>query len=458
MIARDAVAADQLVYAYPYAVGPAVDVSCGSDEIVVLCPAWAVGGMLGPGRHQYQSPEPGKPLAIYFVLTGPVEVPFDMVTQFAVPGTAQQVIVRASGSVLVRVTDPGMLIAQFVGLPFDRVNDGLMASVSQSVERLLGKVLPRKIAIAGSPLAVTDRSMWGPLADELASYNPTMGAVFGISFVRFATLEIAQVGPDLRPIEVPAWGGGAMAHALAAASTHAAVPMPAPVAVTEPAPGWGNGHGHGHGHGHTGGYSQAHASDPALMPPPVAAPPVAAPPATASGMIGGKAEASGFIGGKAEAAGVIGGKAEPAGSVGGPVEAAGMIGGKVEASGMIGGKAEASGFISGKAEASGFIGGKAEPAGSAGAAPAAEPAPPASSSPSIAVAAEDTTAKGPPPDEPPPAAPSVYAAGTRVLVAMADGLLHAATVRQALDGYYELELPGAEVALWIHGNAVTAQP
>ena len=62
-------AADQLVYAYPYSVGPAVDVSCGADEIVVLCPAWAVGGMLGPGRHQWQSPEPGKPLAVYFVLT-----------------------------------------------------------------------------------------------------------------------------------------------------------------------------------------------------------------------------------------------------------------------------------------------------------------------------------------------------------------------------------------------------
>ncbi len=45
----------------------------------------------------------------------------------------------------------------------------------------------------------------------------------------------------------------------------------------------------------------------------------------------------------------------------------------------------------------------------------------------------------------------------RVLVALADGLLHAGTVRQAMDGYYELEIGGADVPLWIHGNAVTPQ-
>ena len=117
LVARDAVAADQLVYPYPFPLGPSVNVSCGADEVVVVCPAWAVAGLLGPGHHQYLSPEPGKPLSVYFVLTGPVEVPFDMVSHFALPGTVQQITVRATGSVLVRVADPGMLIAQFGRIP-----------------------------------------------------------------------------------------------------------------------------------------------------------------------------------------------------------------------------------------------------------------------------------------------------------------------------------------------------
>ncbi len=438
MIARDAVAADQLVYAYPYSVGPAVDVSCGADEIVVLCPAWAVGGMLGPGRHQWQSPEPGKPLAVYFVLTGPVEVPFDMVTGFVLPGTATQITVRASGSVLVRVGDPGMLIAQFVGLPFDRVNAGLMASVGTSVERLLAKVLPRKIAIAGSARAVTDPSMWAPLAEELSAYNPTTGAVYGVQFVRFASLEIAQVGPNLQPIEVPQWAPAGTPPYAAPAHVPPAPPPPPPV----------------------------HVPDPSVRP------------QEASGWIGGKSEASGMIGGKVEASGMIGGKPEASGMIGGKVEASGMIGGKVEASGMIGGKPEASGMIGGKPEASGSIGVAAvaaaadvatDPAGANGAAdavgwlggndvvlvedtangPAPTPEPPAP-----APAAAPT----PPAAPAAPAAPSTYPAGTRVLVALADGLLHAGTVRQAMDGYYELEIGGADVPLWIHGNAVTIQP
>jgi hypothetical protein len=205
LVARDAAAADQLVYPYPFPLGPAIDVSCSNDEVVVLCPAWAVNGLLGPGRHQWQSPEPGKPLAVYFVLTGPVDVDFDMVTSFTPPTTGLPVTLRASGSVLVRVADPGMLIAQFVGLPFDRVNDGLKASVATSVERLLGKVLPRKVALAGTPTMVTDPAMRPSLIEELTSYNPGIGAVYGLQFVRFVSLEVAQVGPDLQPIDVGGW-------------------------------------------------------------------------------------------------------------------------------------------------------------------------------------------------------------------------------------------------------------
>ncbi|MBZ0234615.1 MAG: hypothetical protein K8M05_19945, partial [Deltaproteobacteria bacterium] len=163
IVARDSVCADHLVYAWPYQIGPSAEVSCGQDEVAVVCPAWAVGANLGPGRHTWTSPDPTKPTAIYFVLTGPVEVAFDMMTQFPMPGSGQMVMLRAQGSVLVRVIDPALLVAQFVGLPFDRVNEGLMRSVSSSVERMLGKLLPRKVAMAGTSAAVADPSTWPAL-------------------------------------------------------------------------------------------------------------------------------------------------------------------------------------------------------------------------------------------------------------------------------------------------------
>jgi hypothetical protein len=119
-----------------------------------------------------------------------VQVDFDMTTQFPMPGSGQLVMMRAQGSVLVRVMDPAMLVAQFVGLPFDRVNEGLMYSVASSVERMLGKVLPRKVAMAGTPAAVADPSLWPALVEELAQYNPTVGAVHGVAFVRFNQLAI----------------------------------------------------------------------------------------------------------------------------------------------------------------------------------------------------------------------------------------------------------------------------
>ncbi|KAB2897879.1 MAG: hypothetical protein F9K40_12160, partial [Kofleriaceae bacterium] len=190
IVARDSVCADHLVYAWPYQIGPSAEVSCGQDEVAVVCPAWAVGANLGPGRHTWTSPDPTKPTAIYFVLTGPVEVAFDMMTQFPMPGSGQMVMLRAQGSVLVRVIDPALLVAQFVGLPFDRVNEGLMRSVSSSVERMLGKLLPRKVAMAGTSAAVADPSTWPALVEELTQYNPAVGAVHGVAFVRFKQLAI----------------------------------------------------------------------------------------------------------------------------------------------------------------------------------------------------------------------------------------------------------------------------
>src|SRR5688572_31006978 len=125
-----------------------------------------------------------RPVSAYFVLTAPVEVSFDMITQFVMPTNGQPVRVRAVGSMQVRCMDPGLLIAQFVGLPFDHVNDGILRSVSRSIERMLARLLTRRVVMAASPVAVTDPGMLPGIVEELVAYNPTAGAVFGVDLIR----------------------------------------------------------------------------------------------------------------------------------------------------------------------------------------------------------------------------------------------------------------------------------
>ncbi len=191
VIARDAVASDHLVYAWPFPIGPEeYEVSCSDDELVVMCPAWMVGDRLGPGRHRWRSPDPMRPASAYFVLTSPVEVSFDCCTQFVIPTTGQPVRLRGSGSLQVRCADPALLIAQFVGLPFDHVNEGVLRSVSRSVERMLARLLTRRVVMAGTPQAVTDPAMLSNIVEELVAYNPAAGAVFGIEMMRMGHLQI----------------------------------------------------------------------------------------------------------------------------------------------------------------------------------------------------------------------------------------------------------------------------
>jgi hypothetical protein len=78
VIMRDATATDHLVYAWPFPLGPEeIEISCGEDEIVVMCPSWLVGDRLGPGRHRWRTPDPTRPVGAYFVSTAPVETSFD---------------------------------------------------------------------------------------------------------------------------------------------------------------------------------------------------------------------------------------------------------------------------------------------------------------------------------------------------------------------------------------------
>jgi hypothetical protein len=214
VIARDTVAADHLVYAWPFPLGPECEVTCNDDEQVVMCPSWMVGDRLGPGRHHWRTPDPTRPVAAFFVLTAPVEVSFDMITSFLVPMTGQGVRVRAVGSIQVRCSDPGLLIAQFVGLPFDSVNEGILRSVSRSVERMLARLLTRRVVLAGTPYAVTDPSMLGQIAEELIAYNPTAGAVFGVELIRLGYLAIGAddgsspyIPMPVVPSTPPVYGG-----------------------------------------------------------------------------------------------------------------------------------------------------------------------------------------------------------------------------------------------------------
>jgi hypothetical protein len=208
VIARDAVASDHLVYAWPFPIGPECEVACADDEQVVMCPGWLVGDRLGPGRHRWRTPDPSRPVSAFFVLTAPVEVSFDMTTMFILPVTGQPIRLRAIGALQIRCVDPGLLIAQFVGLPFDRVNDGILRSVSRSVERMLARLLTRRVVMAGAPLAVTDPSMLSGIIEELVAYNPTAGAVFGIELIRMGHLAIAADDGSAPYVALPHPGDG----------------------------------------------------------------------------------------------------------------------------------------------------------------------------------------------------------------------------------------------------------
>ncbi len=237
VIARDAVASDHLVYAWPFPIGPDdYEVSCSDDELVVMCPAWLVGDRLGPGRHRWRTPDPSRPSSAYFVLTAPVEVSFDMITQFMIPTNGQSVRLRANGSLQVRCMDPALLVAQFVGLPFDSVNDGALRSVSRSLERMLARLLTRRVVMAGTPQAVTDSQMLSNIVEELVAYNPTAGAVFGIELVRFGHLSIVADDGSRPWQQMTSNGAGEHHHAHVAPTGRLEIPLLETVRAPAPQP------------------------------------------------------------------------------------------------------------------------------------------------------------------------------------------------------------------------------
>ncbi|MFN0251673.1 MAG: hypothetical protein ACKV2T_32655 [Kofleriaceae bacterium] len=137
------------------------------------------------------------------MLTAPVDVNFDMVTGFVIPTTGQPVRLRATGSLQVRCADPGLLVAQFVGLPFDSVNEGVLRSVRRSVERMLARLLTRRVVMSGSPAAVTDSGTLTNIVEELIAYNPTAGAVFGVELIRMGYVMVAADDGSTPYLEMP---------------------------------------------------------------------------------------------------------------------------------------------------------------------------------------------------------------------------------------------------------------
>lgn len=431
VIARDGVAADHLVYAWPFPIGPECEVACSEDEQVVMCPAWMVGDRLGPGRHRWRTPDPTRPVAAFFVLTAPVEVSFDMVTGFMIPATGQPVRLRATGSLQVRCADPGLLIAQFVGLPFDSVNEGVLRSVRRSVERMLARLLTRRVVMSGSAAAVTDSGTLTNIVEELIAYNPTAGAVFGVELIRMGYVMVAADDGSTPYLE-----------------------MPNPQQQQQPHAGT-NGHGrHMHetqpppyNYGRPDGPLETVRGMPAITP---EAPPVPTIPETPS----------------VKASVPSSEKPTPQ---------------QTTASGEIGGSKKPAAITpETSASASGEIGGKREPRSTLASAAVPPPAaPPARKAAPISVPTADSAelkAQTPPAGTPSPAKPEGQARGAimgigmgsigrgqsahgeiaqkipvggRVLVPGPNGLMQSATVRQMMSGYYELEIGSTGQTVWV---------
>lgn len=192
VVARDSEVTDHLVAVQTIAVGPEeYEISCAEYERVVMCPAWTLGETFGPGRHRWSCPSPQFPAVAYFVRTAPIHVPFDMATTFVIPNKGRTVRLTACGSLQARCSDVTKLIAQFVALPVDGLGEGIVRSVTRSVERMLARLLTRRVVRAGMPAAVTDLAELPAILAELASSNPTAGAVYGVEVMHVDQLVIA---------------------------------------------------------------------------------------------------------------------------------------------------------------------------------------------------------------------------------------------------------------------------
>jgi hypothetical protein len=513
VIARDGVAADHLVYAWPFPLGPECEVTCNDDEQVVMCPAWMVGDRLGPGRHRWRTPDPMRPVAAFFVLTSPVEVGFDLVTSFMIPMNGMPVRLRAVGSIQVRCADPGLLIAQFVGLPFDSVNEGILRSVSRSVERMLARLLTRRVVISGTPYAVTDPMMLGQIVEELIAYNPTAGAVFGIELIRMGYLAIGADDGNSPYVPMPVAPSAPPVYAGHFDERSSHPDIPPQEAVHEAA--------------RSRPISQHDGMLPEATPPPPAPPMEGGPSsAVASGEIVPRmnkkktepgipappsltalgTNPSGTVGGAGAAAGAAAASKVTAGAGAAGAGAAGAAGAGAAGAGAAGAGAASAGAAGAGAAGAGAAGATGKPEGARDPDETTDPAAkvplPGAAPPPVSRAVPSPVSPplpraipspvSPPLPRvipsvvPPPAAPRAeeprgailgigmgaiggseggvsgeipmkIAPGQRVLVPGPNGLMQSATVRQLLQGYYELEVGSSGQTIWVPISGVVPE-
>lgn len=186
-IARDAAYTDDFVYQWPTPLSNDVSVTCAEDDVVVVCPKFTIGHTLGPGTHTIAS---APNLGVYFVRTAAQVLSFEGSVPCSLGGTQELVNIRFEGEVVVKVGDVGLLCHQFVGLPFDNLNGGLVRSVRASLCKQIGKVIARRAASAPDDAAVVSEQAQAAMIDEVISRNPLAGAVFGFAFIRFASVNV----------------------------------------------------------------------------------------------------------------------------------------------------------------------------------------------------------------------------------------------------------------------------
>jgi hypothetical protein len=75
--------------------------------------------------------------------------------------------------------------------------------VSRSIERMLARLLTRRVVMASSPVAVTDPGMLAGIVEELIAYNPTAGAVFGIELMRIGHIAIGADDASTPQVVLP---------------------------------------------------------------------------------------------------------------------------------------------------------------------------------------------------------------------------------------------------------------